>query len=594
MYFDSVDEQKSFFARQPHQTYTDVSFNGQRDFRLKANYLNLTFSGYNYCEFVFNGITQYFFIDNFVYVNDNVTALLTTLDTMQTFMFDIFNNVKDSVVNQLTLKTNDFKKYIPYTNKVSVEHYVTNELLDLSYSGINQRYRYGFIVVNFAKDNDTTLTARYIDNGIMQPFRTFLFPIGYDSDTSSFFNVSMHERTDNTIRVGTQDYFSLLEKSGSYILNSAVGIIFSEVGGITLTNDTSIRDLIIDIGVDKNGDKIGAIKNVSDIIDGYLYEAYTSIAFYKECFISKSKFSLNRQPYYSVVIGNSTNQIELNTLSFLNTTDIDTSNDLTLSMHCYTSLVFPFSTAFKFKLNGREIQDKLFLAIVEQGIIPPIRVTAWQDYVSRNTATINDGLATKHKYDNAIAENNRVTGWTANSLSVLGSDIEALGKVGAGDIFGGIAKGITSKLDFASRGVAIENTYTNAKLRMQQEKALQQIQWNDVKNSPSVQSNFNASLTTKNFIINQGIKVYEYTASNFNDIEKYHNMVGYGIHRVEKMPLKNLKRHINYDYISFDNLNFSIELPQVYITDIESLLLDGVRFWYNYDNFLNFENNEEL
>lgn len=581
MYFSDVDQQKDFFEGQPHLTLNNVSFNGSRDFRINQNYLNLLSNEYNYCSFEFNNYTQYFYINDFVYINDNTTAVDVTIDTIQTFMFDIIPNVKDSVVKNLTLKNSDFNKYIPYTNKVKPESFDIKKIGDFDNVGIagSTIHKLGGIIVNYT---DNTKPYQYYDNGFLQPFHVICFPILYNTITKEFehIEVQISENGENYSTIPKNAYQQFLNNKGSYILNGAVSLVFDLSFIVTARLSTS-NQLYVTINtgayIDYNSHYIYVLKS-----------RRSKWGFNIDKYIPARPFA--RQPYFSVIVGNATENVELNLLDFFDKYDMeDRYNDF--RVETFTSYTYPCSTQHTFFLNNEKIKDALFMAITAPTEAPPYNINAWQDYCSRNTASVNDGLATKHKYDAKISTNEGVSTIINGALQGTAETIGGFVTLDPTKAVGGAVKGMATMLGGVTKGAYI---IENADLKIQQEKALQEISWNDIKSSPSVSANFSATLAVKYAKESQSTAVYISKAKNLNDIIRYHTMLGYAIHRVERQPLLNLKRHINFDYISFDNLNFAAELPFRYLTEINRILMQGIRFWYNYDNFLNFKNNYEV
>ena len=85
-----------------------------------------------------------------------------------------------------------------------------------------------------------------------------------------------------------------------------------------------------------------------------------------------------------------------------------------------------------------------------------------------------------------------------------------------------------------------------------------------------------------------------YVATNIEDIIKYHNKYGYKLDREQLINMSNIKKHNLFDYIQFNEVVLETLLPHSTRNDIETLLESGVRFWYDYNKFLDYsqENTE--
>ena len=124
---------------------------------------------------------------------------------------------------------------------------------------------------------------------------------------------------------------------------------------------------------------------------------------------------------------------------------------------------------------------------------------------------------------------------------------------------------------------------------------MQQIQFNDIKTSPSAYDNLTSPVTARFNAVYYPLCVYLYTARNINDVKKYHEIYGYEINKtLDNFSFSSIKNHENFDYISFVSLFIHANIPRDMEETIEQILTNGVRFWYDYTKFLDYSlpNNE--
>ena len=132
-------------------------------------------------------------------------------------------------------------------------------------------------------------------------------------------------------------------------------------------------------------------------------------------------------------------------------------------------------------------------------------------------------------------------------------------------------------------------SWANGELERSKQRALLDISWNDIKSSPSDFSNMNSSITSRYNSGSQCIEVDIYIANNIDDIKQYHKQYGYKVNRMEAITWSNIQQHTVFDYISFNTITLKSTLPQFYTAMIEQQYEQGVRFWYDYDNFMNYQ-----
>lgn len=636
MYFETPSEQLAWFDSKVLLSLENVSINGSRDVRLTGNFVDFMFE-YNYCRYTLAGKTFYCFIKNFYYVNDNVTGVAIELDLVQTFMFEFKEGLRESIVSNMTLKDEDFNRYLPYVNKMQPQNYTATRLASFGNSIPNtQGLIGGFIMINIdnisdVNDNDGKLklvtTPMLSDNGVTTGITCMLVPILYNINTNQLVQIDEYNYIDNTTNtsgtvVGSGLFEAFIADYGSYILNGNASIVFNAIPHIEFSSQNAIsvyttvegveQFRIVDLQVGNATRKVICVVNHNDSM---VYNVGLASV------LGNIPKPMQRSPYVAIRVGNDIDSVTLNLLDFFRG-DLDNNGNL-LVVEQFTSCLYPFATVCKFTYNGQTITDphKLFSLTTIPPV--PIKLTAWQEYYARNKASVDDGLETVHSYEKkelgiktgfawgkamlntalgfaGAANFQSTTNYTdksqrwggvrgSRSSSVKGTSTSITSSFSP--VYSGIINGVGqiagTALDTAEDYVLLDNQH-------EKEKALLEISWNDVKSSPSSYSNSASNLSAIYFKDSGVIVVDVYIATNIADIIRYHKLYGYDTQRVVQNPFNNFRKHTNYDYIKFYVTNFILELPLAFRSVIENLLSSGIRFWYNYENFLDLSvDNEE-
>lgn len=597
MFFNNITEQTNFFDSKVALSIPNISFNGSRPFRLSANYLDTTFNNYTYCRYKFGSKTVYAFIDNITYTNDNVCELEVSIDFLQTFMFDIFGGVAKSNVSNKTLKDSFFNVYKPFTNKMTPSDFNSYLLKRLNKSITDTRIG-GFILLNVdpsimnkAGETSGTNFVMYglYDNGVPTSAMCLALPVEYNLETNTINAPQLYKlgsASSETGCAGGGNLFNFLDTYASYIVDGCIGITFDQLlPDLYFNADDSIH-------YDTTNIQLVNLPDVSLDVP-YLCIKNNSIAntwsIDLSDYLEDIPLPLRRNPYVYIRVGNDSESIELNLLDFYN--DSPVTETMILEIEQFTSCLYPFQTNLKFKYNGREITDRNAMFNIVATDPVPFSISAWQEYYSNNKATVNDGLETQQKYQSAQLRNNLGTGLVNAGIDTIVGGVSWTKKLGQLS-----ARSFKSQQNLFNAGVSgttgflgAMTNYANGKLEMAKDKALQQIGWNDVKSSPSAFSNITSNLSSKYRNGTQGIEVDIYIAKNIEDIKAYHKQYGYVINIMQSSPLNDIHNHTVFDFISFNEITLGLLLPQNMVSLIEEQLESGIRFWYDYNNFLNYD-----
>lgn len=589
MFFNSKAEQTAWFDSKRAMSIENISFNGSRPFRLSANYLDAIWN-YNYCRYKFGNRYVYAFIENITYNNDNTCELNVSIDMTQTFLEELKSAIAKSNISNTTEKDSYFSTYKPFTNKMSPTDFNSYNIGTLNKANYSDKI-WGFMLINIdprimGESIAWVETYGLTDNGLPTSTMCLALPISYDKVNRKLSPTGLMQYGEGFI--GGAGYLAqILDKYASYVANGSIGITFDQIEEQLYVNE---QGQLINLVGNENVTPINlpeittckflCIKNHSNPVNW---------EFDLTSYLSNIPLPLRRNPYVYIRIGNDSESIELNLLDFYN--DNAVTETYKLNIEQFTSCVYPFTTTLRFKYNGRDITDrnKLFALVTSDAV--PYSASAWQQYYSQNKATINDGLATQQTYQSAQLRNNLGTSLINTGIDTIMGGVSWTKKAGQLNARAfQTQKAQLTMTTTATQGVlgAVTN-YANSKLEMAKDKALQQIGWNDVKSSPSTFSNLSSSLTSKYKNGHQGIEIDIYIAKNMNDIKNYHKQYGYVVNRMESNPFTNFKKHTNFDFISFNEVTMGLTLPQYIIGVLEEQLESGIRFWFNYDNFLNYD-----
>ena len=646
LFFKNATAQKAYFnGIKEKKTYGRASFNGSRSFRIPVNYLEAVNTRYNYMYYTYADRVWYCFIDNYSYVNDTCCDVNVTLDFIQTFMFDI--TWKSSRIASFTWKKAHFENgYVPYSNKFpSAEKNFSliekcTSYAKLQDGSIKQPIVWLHITVNpkiildgrinilcdlgnaFTEISDKKNitenvikgSIKTIRNSIALPYYTFIFPLNGETLEPLQLKFTSPSYTKDIRDIGSFITEFIIQHS-AYIID--ISICGGEYGAFTYeapSGDTQIFYRIEELDSSEQGkySKDGLVKTIiehGDIANPssqqFCYMAYIAQSFeqmtgtlpqngnvYAQHQIAIDDVELSREPYKSIIIGNSVSyeEIEIND-TILKKIEAQHS----LNYFVEYEITPPFFTTITIGVVDKETSiieqidsyDKTLRFTLDLAKPVPYEVTAWAEYYAQNSRSVNDGLKTKHGYEKEIAKRNMVNttvqGALGIGIGIIGTLIGGVFKSSQA-LVGGISQMASGGSQIADSQVQYENTLTN----MQKERALLELSWNDIKSAPSEAVNaLIPSLSVSSFD-NMYASVYMCEAINLGDIKKYHKIYGYQTEEV--VDVNELKQqHTVFDYIRFEEANFITNLPHNTHQIIKRIFESGIRFWYDEDNFLNFD-----
>lgn len=601
MYFSNKEEQDAYFSNL-ERLEIDASYNGARDFKVYKNYLSLINSGYNYMYFEYENRWWYTFIDEIYYVNDSVCGLKVSTDFIQTFMFDVQWS-KSRICNRTYKKADFIGKNIAYDNKFPVSNEITTLIGNLSgkdvYIGETVVGKLGFLVITVNGSAQPLSTIKFAGTeqvikkfttyeGKDYPIVMFYIPICLTQSGISKWDFYISEYDTDTDRYKMNNLMidDFISELSPYIVNCS--IISTEINydtgkysGRTLIYPTRSTGKIIEWS---NGDN-----------KFYCYTIGNNVGVSAEEVSKNIEYNTNDimllQKYFSIFLGT---RLENNEIMFNDFKLSDGVQAITISYS--QQLIPPFKSIYRIKINNNEMLDKIKIFSLNNNIFSsPYEVTAWAEYYINNMSSVNDGLQTKHKYEEEISKINFTTKGVTSGVGLL-SGIGLM--FNPATIASGAGLGLASATSLANAAT----TYKTEELNRQKESALLQISWGDIKSSPSILNNLNSDLfcyiseLNEDEYIGTGAAIIGVVIpANLDDIREFHKIYGFATHRVEDYNHETLKKHTVFDYISFDDPVLTANLPKDTIAILKEIYRNGVRFWYSKDTFLNYNiENEEV
>lgn len=593
MVFSSKEEQTNFFNGLTKLDLGKCSFNGKRTIRINGNYFMLNIGGYNYIKIYYtdgsgNERTYYAFIDLFRYVNDNCCEIDVTTDYIQTYMFDIQFSQLFIEQRNYSLDIEDFPKNYQFKNKYPVANSkeIFSETISPNYLVVTVLVnRTGDLTkikpINFPltrQDSDSKFTTQ---NAV----GCCIWVYGYSETDYGMPQLGFNDINGNYPQMG------LLEFIEAYSAN-ILDITINDVLGSEIVSGEPLSLFGFDYGIAEiEGLRVYYLNGLLNLRTKQIIVPSANI-----------KQSLFTSPYYNMYFYRKGRSINL-----INPSNIDWFEQvgkLITNYRIYPAIFPNYSTIIEFldNLNKRELFS---IDAYAENIV--FNVSAWEQYKLTNSATVGDALATKHAYDLEIAERsyqnqkniaetkmtigavNTATNGAAGIAGGVGAI--ASGKIisGAAQVIGSISKtagGATAtalqyEQELENASVAYENTLTT----IEQESALLQLGYNDIKNSPDQVKNLigNGYLDVA---VDRRAKIAIYEPTNIEEIIKYHKRFGFETAlQTEITDIEGLHdtKAQDFDYIRTLNCNvISENIPRTSAEMIQKIFNSGIYLWRNY------------
>lgn len=617
--FTSAEDRETYFSdSNADKVYKNISYNGTRNIRLNVNAFEANLEYYNYARINWTDKEDvehnyYCFIDIVKYVNDNVSELQMTLDYVTTYYFDIklneFNLVqlttKNDMKNRKLLNGNTFERF-NFENKYPCKYTKSiNSIAILPKPQYNERkYILKWLLINTSivdTDNDSLV---YENNGtrvICIPFPVVMeiFIDGNEKRYIKDFPLKIvNGETIYTVRL--DDIFSIY--AGRILNISMIDNYFDaeikEDSGAT-SNDVGSTEIII------TGNEVFISDDIVDRgeVQGKELPFLTTPIY--NSYMREIRYSLDNTSFYKFykIVKNGNEEVvntDIEDIDYLvheGTVDNSIGFQLALSV----DPIFPNNIKIEFGKDGND--SIMFNEILRYIITPPaisgiqFDVSKWSEYFIQNSASVNDGLATKHKYDLENAQMQRENGYVQAATKAAGAITSAGVNFATGKVAQGIGSAVGGVTDTIGSITATETAYNIAENNIEKERAMLEISWNDIKNSPNVMYNYGSGNNILSYIETAyQLCYYKPTDQTREDVRNYHMQYGYKINKKyanksgnEGMKLNDIMllyedvndtiNDINYKFLRFESDFVIDKLPLTVRKMLSEIFKDGVKFY---------------
>ena len=595
LYKTNFDEENPFVSTSKEQRVTDIanafnenklvmenaSFNIETPFRIAKNFFDLD-KKYNYAKYeYYNGNelkdTRFYFIKSFNYINDNLTDMIASEDVIGEHFWDL--NVKTALPSSYTYK-NEYIKDLFYKsvsdNNVFIQKKEINNLVE------DFGVALGFVIVSATLNN-----AKYIENNTEYNIQTFIIPFlcnkeyeGFgDSDGTILDSKIILEQKEET-NDGGKEYFWSYGVNDFNLISKITELGFSIVSTlITFDVDDIVESFSVDtspLGGDflirfKNGIVTEALEfSEQSIKKAFMFiRKYTPMERYFD--IEFDEYSLPQYRKVTLSLDNKTFDIDLTSVNIYE-------EALTEPFRIWykKTLVPPYSTNFYF--NSKKI-PKNYINIKQDSNFMWIN-DAYSDWLKSNKNAEITGLEVQRQYGLANAKNSAIktTVYDAVKMPIVGDIGAQLGLML--NLWG------KSMFDY-------QYNLTQHDWNMWKQEQMLNLKIQDLINTPD-SCVFGNSIT--NYWNNKNyLRIIYYENIVYEEIKKTHKMYGF----TNQKRIDKIKSHSIFDYIQATDITFTYENQYnptvVEIKNIEQYFANGIRIWYNINNYKNFEiNNSEV
>lgn len=577
--FENILDRETYFASlmsdiRKTLTIPNCSFNGKRNLRIPYRYTELIDKGFNYLRIeLTTGFVFYCYIDDFVYINDNVSEIYCTIDYLTTYCNTVFN--RNSIFSRINKPVIQNASDWCNINRNKKKELIYNNIHTVSRKEEIYRKR---INPNI-DENDVYIFVQLRENS---------------GSLDTIQNVAINHYTNNEDRIVINNYSTIvfrfssrqdinglcIEKEKSITVRDTGTGEYSQTTGrfydlLKEESENIIQISVVDMLLPTN------IPFTSWIFSGKTYAVLSSklkttitISIPVEN-IDLTKFNSD---YYELSIGRRNEKSILDINSF----NWDSGNDvLSIQLSISQSNIAPYTYIIT---SPNSIDSNFCITLDSVCSSIPFTVNVWQDYLNSNSATVNDGLKTAHDAELKIAERNRDTAYANAAIKAFsslasGAIYATTGPIGAA-IGGGQAIGGASEL--ASELIGADTAYKNTTTNIEKEKALLEIRYNDIKNTPNKIIFNQSSIGVYEKIMGVYVTILE--ASNINDINHYHKVYGYEVEtksELNEIRLIDMCKYNNekYNYIVCDNILIDTPLQLKIKENIQKIFQRGIFLW---------------
>lgn len=591
-------------------------FNLKYPFRLALPYFNVA-RKYNYARYRFYSTqdetatpadTRYYFIEDFIPIDDQSTEIRAREDILARVFYDLTyqsflpdrmtfkKNVKDSKLFSIAeYQSTRYKQLDQYEG---VGFYNVLAVYDTSYGGQSNSALIGGLIVTAVTSSPTTNNT--IEGGVSYPILTLLLPFAF----------SVYSISDNSFNLITDKKFRLGVGAADEVASIDGYLPLSQY------TDNGFKIIAADINFNLGG-YFDAEK--TEISSGTYYDIYGSLK-YSE--IELDKIELAGRKYIRIKNNKASGKIDLAISRPVSRTETQyiTISDV-LADYAYDNseelFQIPFHK-FTIRTNGKFTEiNPLYIERSDlgsfrftQSFIPPyskgITFTAFRNFdnIYAFDATTQFSF---FSYDDTYAEflranyNSQITGLKVRqqserevlgirSLASAGSNIiSGISGTVAGAIRGGAvgatAAGVSAVGSTVNNAINTAANWGELSINQEKEQKLLDLKLQDVQNLPDTVNLGNAIgmiWSEKLFFIfavweNAAILTYRETIKR------------YGVSSPTRS--ETMVNHSVFDYVRCTDITFTqktITLSEVERAAVEKYFRDGVRLWYDYSHYKDF------
>ena len=619
--FTSAEDRETYFSESnADKVYKNISYNGTRNIRLNVNAFEANLDYYNYARINWTDKEDvehnyYCFIDIVKYVNDNVSELQMTLDYVTTYYFDIklneFNLVqlttKNEMKNRKLLNGNTFERF-NFENKYPCKYEKSiTSIAVLPKPQYNERkYILKWLLINASiidTDNDSLI---YENNGtrvICIPFPVVM-DISIPNNEREYIKDCPLKIVDGetVYTVTLDDIFSIY--AGRILNISMIDNYFD----VPIKEDSAATSSDVDNDIIISGKEVfisdGIVNRAS--VQGKDLPFLTQPIYNNSSNMRMISYYIDNRSFYEFykIVKNGNEEVvntDIEDIDYLVHTST-TSNDIGFQLALSVDPIFPNNIKIEFGQydNNKNI---MFNEILRYIITPPsvsgiqFDVSKWSEYFIQNSASVNDGLATKHKYDLENAQMQRESSHVQTGARAAGAITNAVVNFATGKVAQGVGNIVGGAFSTAGSIVATETAYKIAENNVEKERAMLEISWNDIKNSPNVMYNYGSGNNILSYIdTTYQLCYYKPTDQTREDVRNYHMQYGYKINKKyanksgnDGMKLNDIMllyedvndtiNDINYKFLRFESDFVIDKLPLTVRKMLSEIFKDGVKFY---------------
>lgn len=520
-------------------------FNPNEPFRLYGNIFQFE-NKYNYARYRFYDTQEsipiigrrYYFIDSYIYVNDNVTRIDVTRDYLGQFWYKL--NFEGCYPESFTYKTKELTDKIFEAPFESPLYALSNfgNFLSPIISTSKKALSFGVLICTCTKNN-----INYEEFGTSYPVETVILPFALESsnpDSPIVESVNFEWGGDNAIIWGANNFSSLSRQTtdGFKILSTCISFDVNELFNFSYAGTSSGKDLI-SVSSKQPLFELGRDSNL------LIVKKHNYVQLLPNWVINPDDIYF-KKPYQKIMLTcGQDNQAEIDPIILNN-----------LPLNGIMSLLPPYSFSI---INPQSPKYDFF----------PIAT------ITNNNAffNFNDSYAEwlRNNYNSQImglkvSQQTERQNFAISSFAQMSNQL--INSVASNNYLGLATSGIS----LVSQGATMAN---NRKLQQ----SIQKLQIADVKNRPN-QVSFNNSIV-ECYAQRRYITIGLYNNVKKSDMINQHRMFGYRTVKYVNNPTD--RRHTSFEYIQADNYKLwsaDVSLSENDLNMIRQQISGGVRLWY--------------